>query len=84
MCVCTYRSAPLDFLVLVIISQSLSESFNWCYMELRELFLLLKNYPEKVVCFYANSEDEQELILTGILALSGHRVFYFLSSNSDS
>lgn len=52
-------------------------------MELRELFLLLKNYPEKV-CFYANSEDEQGLILTGILALSGHRVFYFLSSNSDS
>lgn len=67
MCRCV--RAPLDWLVLVIASQSLSESFSWWYVVLRELSLLLKNYPENVACFYANREDEWELVLTGILAL---------------
>lgn len=54
----TRISAPLGGLVLVLVSQSWSKSCNLCYVELRELSLLLRNYPGKVVCFYANSKDE--------------------------
>lgn len=65
-----YINAPLDLLVLVIVSQSLSKSFNLYYMVLHESLLLKNSFAsEKVVCFYANSKDERELILTRILTL---------------
>lgn len=52
-CICapTYMSAPLVSSILVIISQSLSESFNLCYMVLHALSLCLKNYPKKKKSF---------------------------------
>lgn len=65
----TYINVPLDLLIVIVVSQSLSGSFNLCYMVLHELSLLLRNYPEIVICFYANSEDERELILTGLQTL---------------
>lgn len=46
MCVPPYLSAPLESLVLVIVSRSLSESFNLCFMVLHELSSFLKNYPK--------------------------------------